>query len=172
MKLPALVPLTFGFVAAQQTTAQRTDCLAAHNEVRRGVTEAVIPNLSYNTTLEAAACQWSKFLAENGKFQHSGGKVGRYGENLHKITYSRATTVALPSCRGAVRSWANEKKYYQAGMRVAVDGDFARYGHYSALCWPTTKQVGCCGWKTPDSRSIIWTCEYNPPGNIKGLKVY
>jgi pathogenesis-related protein 1 len=165
--------LTLGFLAtkvnAQQNAAQRTDCLLAHNEVRRNVTERDIPDLTYSVTLEAEACKWSKYLAEKGKFQHSG---GRYGENLWKITYSRPQTRALSSCRPASRSWAGEKKFYQAGMRVAVDGDFSRYGHFTALVSISTKSMGCCGWRSPDKRSIIWTCEYNPPGNMKGVKAY
>jgi uncharacterized protein YkwD len=131
-----------------------------------------IPDLTYDESLEKAACTWSRYLADNGKFQHSGGKVGKYGENLYKITYSRASNAALPSCRGAANSWAREKAFYRSGMRVAVDGVFAKYGHFTALVWPTTKKVGCCGWRTPDGRSILWTCEYSPPGNIRGVKAY
>ena len=174
MRLLQLLTLGFlGFQAAsvssQQNPTQRTDCLLAHNEVRRNVTERDIPDLTYSVTLETEACRWSRYLAENGKFQHSGGK---YGENLWKITYSRAQTSPLSSCRPASRSWANEKKYYQAGMRVAVDGEFSRYGHFTQQVSVSTKSVGCCAWRSPDKRSVIWTCEYNPPGNMKGVKAY
>jgi len=168
----ALLCLT-GLATAQQTDAQRKECLGAHNTLRASVLVPRKPTaLAYNTTLEEAACTWAEFLADNGKFQHSGGKVGKYGENLWKITYSRPVAGSSTSCRPAVASWASEKKYYQPGYRVGVDGDFTKYGHWSQALWSTTRHVGCCGKKSKDGRSIIWACEYHPPGNSRGQKAY
>jgi len=153
----------------------RADCLAAHNEVRAAV-PITIPDMTYSLTLETAACVWSKNLAENKLFQHSNGQVGSYGENLHKISYSSALPAkvgpALGSCRSAAKSWAAEKAYYSAGYRIAVDGTFSQYGHFTQMVWPTTTEVGCCGWQSLDLKDIVWTCEYSPPGNYVGAVAY
>ena len=153
---------------AAQSTTQRADCLLAHNEVRRSVWTITNAKsrpvaLRYNITLEEAACKWSKFLADNGKFQHSGSTLGWFGENLWKVTYSRPSTSSLLSCRAAANSWASEAKFYRPGFRIGIDGVFSQYGHYSQMVWPSTKFVGCCGWKSPDARSVVWTCEYSSP---------
>ena len=77
------VPSSSGATSRPPTDSDRTDCLAAHNAVRQSVPVANKPaDLTYNQDLEQAACAWSRYLANTGKFEHSSGKVGKFGENL------------------------------------------------------------------------------------------
>ncbi|KAJ3289530.1 hypothetical protein HK104_007399 [Borealophlyctis nickersoniae] len=119
------VPATTGTATQPPTDADRQDCLAAHNAVRAGIPSYTKPRpLTWSTTLEEAACAWSKYLADSGKFEHSGGKLGRYGENLYKSWGSKPRSSTAPgSCRPAVTSWASESQNYTAGRKI--DSGFA-----------------------------------------------
>ncbi|KAJ3026978.1 hypothetical protein HK097_006267, partial [Rhizophlyctis rosea] len=125
-------------VAYGQSEEQREACLAAHNELRATIPSTSTPPpspLTYNTTMERVACQWSRYLAETKQFRHSNGAVGKFGENLYKIMWSapqeQRVGEGLGSCVGAVGSWGSEVGDYVPGWRVAVDGDFNEYGHYT-----------------------------------------
>ncbi|KAJ3047522.1 hypothetical protein HK097_011458 [Rhizophlyctis rosea] len=164
-----------------QNATQRIDCLNAHNEVRRNVStlsplQRAPVDLKYDLTLEEASCKWARYLAENKQFKHSYGLVGKYGENLHKISWPSPRTLQqgpqLGSCRSAVRSWAREVIYYKPGYKIGVNGNFAAYGHYTQIVWPSSLNVGCCGWQSLDRRDFVWACEYSPQGNWYGVAAY
>ncbi|KAJ3034667.1 hypothetical protein HDV00_004806 [Rhizophlyctis rosea] len=164
-----------------QDATERADCLDAHNVVRANVSTlsptgfAPAP-MTYNTTLEYAACKWAKYLAETKQFKHSYGAVGKYGENLYKVAWSTPRSPQagpqLGSCRPAVKSWAAEVKYYQPGYRIGIDGSFEAYGHYTQIVWPSSLYVGCCGWQSLDYKDFVWACEYQPQGNYYGVAAY
>ncbi|KAJ3043474.1 hypothetical protein HK097_001734 [Rhizophlyctis rosea] len=164
-----------------QNETQRIDCLNAHNDVRRNVTnlsplKTAPVDLKYDVVLEEASCRWARYLAETKQFKHSYGAVGKYGENLHKISWSTARPLQqgpqLGSCRPAVTSWAKEVVYYKAGYKIGVDGNFAQYGHYTQIVWPSSLSVGCCGWQSLDRKDFVWACEYSPQGNYYGVAAY
>ncbi|KAJ3050565.1 hypothetical protein HK097_008433 [Rhizophlyctis rosea] len=168
------VPTTSGINSPPPTAAERSDCLAAHNAVRKGIPSSTKPvALTYDTNLEKAACAWSKYLANTGKFEHSQGKVGNSGENLY-MTYSYtpgSPNTSLGSCRPAVEAWASEKSLYAAGTTIS-NTNYHGFGHYTQIVWPDTTRVGCCGWWSKDGRQQVWTCEYDPAGNWLGRKAY
>ncbi|KAJ3035563.1 hypothetical protein HDV00_003661 [Rhizophlyctis rosea] len=175
-----LPPLPAG-VPHGQSPADRSDCLSAHNVVRKNVStlspkHVTPPPLAYNTNLEYAACRWAYYLATTYQFKHSYGAVGKYGENLYKLSWPSARPLQqgpqLGSCAPAVKAWAAEVRYYKPGYRIAIDGNFEAYGHYTQLVWPTTLQVGCCGWQSPDRKQFVWACEYTPQGNYYGVAAY
>ncbi|KAK1218556.1 hypothetical protein PQX77_018760, partial [Marasmius sp. AFHP31] len=94
--------LTAAGVASLSTasTIQRrapvlTDVLNAHNDFRAQHGAAA---LTWSDTLANAAQNW----ADRCVFEHSGGAVGPYGENLYAAAPGGANPV------DGVRSWTNE----------------------------------------------------------------
>ncbi|KDQ15192.1 hypothetical protein BOTBODRAFT_145235 [Botryobasidium botryosum FD-172 SS1] len=119
----------------------------------------------------AKALAWSDALAQkaqqwtNGcKFQHSGGSLGPYGENLSAGTGGGFTIAA------AVKLWTDEE---------CMVGDTASYqtgvpSHFSQVVWKGTTQVGCAytmcnGIFDPSyGQARFVACEYSPAGNVIG----
>jgi uncharacterized protein YkwD len=82
--------------ARANTAADRTAYLNAHNNERSAHGAKA---LAWNNTLESAAQSW----ANKCVFQHSGGSLGPYGEDLAAGTGSGYDIAA------AVASWTNER---------------------------------------------------------------
>lgn len=127
--------------------------LNAHNTFRakHGAAPLVWDNL-----LASKAQQW----AAGCKFQHSGGKLGPYGENL------AAGTGSAYDIRAAIKSWTDEVSSYNPNNPVP--------SHFTQVVWKSTKKVGCgvqmCkGIFDPKfglAKYVV--CEYSPPGNVIG----
>ncbi|KAL2916346.1 hypothetical protein HK105_204102 [Polyrhizophydium stewartii] len=126
-------------------------CLDAHNRFRVMVG---VPPLTWSPVLEASAQIWSDFLGMTGGFFHSTGRIGPFGENLY---WSSAG--AYP-CYEGIAAFFNERRYY-VGQQIGSP-DFASYGHFTQVVWPSTTAVGCAV-----SNGVL-TCEYYPPGNFVG----
>ncbi|KAI8904662.1 CAP domain-containing protein, partial [Gorgonomyces haynaldii] len=137
----------------QQTQPQQASvpCLTAHNNIRAALG---LKPFKWNGNLINAATKWANQLASSGAFQHSQGRVGPYGENLYQ---------GSPNCVNAVSAWLLEKKNY-FGQAIG-DGNFANYGHFTQLIWPTTTDVGCA------TVGAVTVCEYSPAGNMDGIKL-
>ena len=64
---------------------------------------------------------------------------------------------------GMIQSWIDEKSRYDGGP---IPNGGARPGHYTAMVWHNTSEVGC---GTASGTQIeILVCRYNPPGNFIG----
>ncbi|KAG7085363.1 hypothetical protein E1B28_002926 [Marasmius oreades] len=129
-----------------------SDILNAHNSFRAQHGAAA---LQWSNTLAAAAQKW----VDKCQFQHSGGAVGPYGENL------AAGTGGFNGVAG-VKLWTDEAKDY--------DPNNPQPSHFTQVVWKNTKEVGCAikncpnlfDGKFPDAQFLV--CEYNPPGNVIG----
>jgi hypothetical protein len=134
------------------------EVLAAHNNYRA---EVGVPPLQWSDSLAASAQQWADHLASTGTFQHSGG-----GQNMSIATAGGLSVTQL------VGLWGNEKQYFKYGVfpDVSTTGNFAQVGHYTQVIWRNTTEVGC-GLATGNGNDIL-VCNYNPPGNFLGAKVY
>ncbi|KAI1787012.1 CAP domain-containing protein [Ganoderma leucocontextum] len=150
--LPLLLALLVGGVEA--TSQDDINAyLTAHNTVRaqRGAA-----NLGWNQTLADAAQTWVNRCA----FQHSGGSLGPYGENLAAGTGSEYGIAA------AVKSWTDEAPQYNAQDPVP--------SHFTQVVWKNTVQVGCavqdCSGIFPPQygNAKYYSCEYFPAGNVIG----
>lgn len=95
------------------------------------------------------------------------------------------------SLADATRAWLNEKPNYH-GENIP-DGDFAKYGHYTQVCflirprvpcsivilttlcdqciWPTTTKLGMAAAKASNGATYI-VGRYTPPGNWMGQNAY
>ncbi|THH06365.1 hypothetical protein EW145_g4138 [Phellinidium pouzarii] len=110
-------------VTAQDTSnSDISTYLSTHNTVRAA--HGASP-LSWNNTLAGAAQKW----ANGCVFQHSGGKLGPFGENL------AAGTGSVYGITSAVQSWTNEASQYNPSSPVA--------SHFTQVVWKATTQLGC-----------------------------
>ncbi|TEB39194.1 PR-1-like protein [Coprinellus micaceus] len=132
------------------TPAEIKEYLDGHNLVRRDHGAAA---LTWNDTLASAAQRW----VDGCKFQHSGGAVGPYGENL-----AAGTNLGI---RAAIKLWTDEVSQY--------DPNNPQPSHFTQVVWKETTQVGCavrtCTTIFPNNIAAqFYACEYNPPGNVIG----
>ncbi|MEP2023182.1 CAP domain-containing protein, partial [Reichenbachiella sp.] len=67
-----------------------------------------------------------------------------------------------------VDSWGAEKQNYDYKKNKCETGKIC--GHYTQIVWKNTTEIGCA--KTLCDGSVIWICNYNPPGNFVGQKPY
>ncbi|KAI0361709.1 PR-1-like protein [Trametes cingulata] len=127
--------------------------LQAHNSVR--AQHGAAP-LSWSDDLAAKAQQW----ANNCVFQHSGGKLGPFGENL------AAGTGSSYGIQEAVKSWTDEVSEY--------DPNNPQPSHFTQVVWKASTQVGCAvqscnGIFDPKfGPAKFFVCEYSPQGNVIG----
>ncbi|KAI0724475.1 CAP domain-containing protein [Cerioporus squamosus] len=127
--------------------------LQAHNSVR--AQHGASP-LSWSDDLAASAQSW----ANNCVFQHSGGKLGPFGENL------AAGTGGSYGIGPAVKSWTDEVSDYDPSNPQA--------SHFTQVVWKGSTQVGCavqsCSgiFDASFGAAKYFVCEYFPQGNIIG----
>lgn len=139
------------------TKAGVDQMLSAHNAVRK---RYGIPPLTWSPQLATYAQTWASTLTRENRFAHRPNSI--YGENL---AYSRGLPLS-PSA--VVQMWANEVKDYTYATNTCRAG--AICGHYTQLVWRKTTQVGCGMSRVGDRE--VWVCNYNPPGNVYGVKPY
>ncbi|KAJ6590279.1 PR-1-like protein [Mycena sp. CBHHK59/15] len=127
--------------------------LDAHNSVRA---QHGAVNLVWDNTLAAAAQEW----ADRCVFEHSGGQLGPFGENL--AAGSPASSFPIPV---AIQSWANEASQYDPNNPVP--------SHWTQMVWKATTKLGCAVQSCPDlfagfPPAAFYVCEYSPAGNVIG----
>jgi cysteine-rich secretory family protein len=115
----------------------------------------------WSDQIAASAKPWAEHLAALGGLPfHATGQP--YGENI--AFYQPHGGDTLPKL---VSSWVDEKKNYHPGEQVS-GSNLYQVGHYTAMVWRDTKQVGCAmatssSGKYPNSDYLV--CRYNPSGN-------
>lgn len=129
---------------------QYVDVLARTNALR-SVHDA--PALAWSPEAAASADAW---LARC-EFEHE--NQTWWGENLYALWGTDDEAAALVA---AVDSWYDEGLDY----RFDVPGFSRATGHFTALVWRETREVGCgaqsCG------PVVLVACRYSPPGNLEG----
>ncbi|KAI0815183.1 CAP domain-containing protein [Irpex lacteus] len=127
--------------------------LSAHNTVRA---QHGASALTWSDNLASKAQQW----ANNCVFQHSGGSLGPFGENL------AAGTGSSYGIASAVKSWTDEVSEY--------DSSNPQPSHFTQVVWKASTQVGCavasCNGIFDASFGLakFYVCEYSPQGNVIG----
>ncbi|KAK0208572.1 CAP domain-containing protein [Desarmillaria ectypa] len=127
--------------------------LDAHNTVRAQHGAA---GLTWSDELAGKAQQW----ANGCVFEHSGGSLGKFGENLASGTGSGYTISS------AIKSWTDEASNYDPNNPVA--------SHFTQVVWKATNQVGCavqsCDgiFDASFGKASYYVCEYSPAGNVIG----
>ncbi|RDB29251.1 Protein PRY1 [Hypsizygus marmoreus] len=161
-KLPALAttkppastpPPSLGGGSGSTISSDIEAYLSSHNSVRAN--HGAAP-LTWSDDLAAKAQQW----ANGCVFEHSGGSLGSFGENL------AAGTSSVFNIQAAVKSWTDEVKDYNAAN--------PNPSHFTQVVWKATTQVGCaiqsCDgiFDASFGKAKYFVCEYSPAGNIIG----
>ncbi|THH21481.1 hypothetical protein EW146_g94 [Bondarzewia mesenterica] len=148
-------PATSSAVTSSTSTTSSSDIsayLTAHNTIRA---EHGAADLTWSNDLAAAAQTW----ADKCIFEHSGGSLGPYGENL-------AAGTGDYSIANAVKDWTDEVSQYDASN--------PQPSHFTQVVWKATTQVGCavqsCSGIFDASYGLakFYVCEYSPAGNVIG----
>ncbi|CAL1702405.1 unnamed protein product [Somion occarium] len=127
--------------------------LSAHNVVRA-------QHGAQPLTWSDAAADKAQTWANGCVFQHSGGRLGPYGENL------AAGTGDSYGIHEAVKSWTDEVSEY--------DPNDPQPSHFTQVVWKGTDQVGCavqsCNNIFPPEYGTAkyFVCEYFSQGNVIG----
>ncbi|KAF3317316.1 hypothetical protein TWF173_010969 [Orbilia oligospora] len=134
------------FIISTVGTSLRSEMLKYHNAWRA---HHGAPALKWNTTLAMAALK----SARKCVFAHT--KNNEYGENIAAGTYTN------PSYYASL--WYNEVSKYNFDR----PGFSSETGHFTAVVWKNTKQIGCayvknCAGGLPN----MLFCEYSPAGNV------
>jgi uncharacterized protein YkwD len=155
---------TSAIISGGLTYTQRQQFLNMHNAVRAAVNPRAvtpIPNLVYNSALEATAQAW----ANRCQFAHNPGRSNGHpsyvGENVYQGGYADAIS-------WAVNLWASEKPYYNYASNSCAAGRMC--GHYTQIVWANTRQIGC-GIKQCGSNKLV-VCNYMTGGNYIGQRPY
>ncbi|GJN10358.1 hypothetical protein PR202_ga28446 [Eleusine coracana subsp. coracana] len=147
--------------AATAVTAQNSpqDYLDLHNAARAAV--GVGP-VTWDNTVAAWAQNYANSRRGDCALVHS--PSGRpYGENLFGGTGGGWTA------RNAVKSWVDEKQYYNHDSNSCARGKMC--GHYTQVVWRNTRAIGCARVICNNGGTFI-ICSYNPPGNFIGQRPY
>ncbi len=175
-KKPAAVPMKGGetrmYVASGalampkvpsiKDPAFQAEILTAHNNERRSLG---IPDLVWSADLAEDAQDWADELAESNTMKHSSQR--KHGENLFFNGAGRRTPAQM------VQGWLDEKAYFKPGAampNVSTTGNWMHVGHYTAVVWSGTTQIGCAVGRSKSSDFLV--CRYNPPGNVQGFAAY
>jgi len=125
-------------------SAMASSALALHNKYRES---HGVPPLKWS----AAVAKSAQAHADRCVFAHS--ISSPFGENLAwgHDTIDRAIT-----------DWYNEVGLYN----FAAPGFSMATGHFTAMVWRATAELGCALGNCPGQR--LWVCQYDPPGNMMG----
>lgn len=168
----------------------RNGIVDKHNEHRGAVTDenanaVVIPDIEWDTNLEAFADNAASQMAENCQMSHTSsdarkniaGWEGTYvGENL---AYSASTAYVdvdeqklLEIAVKGVNGWNSERQWYHISSNTCDDGKVC--GHYTQEVWDDSTKVGCAIKKCASASmpSYILACNYGPGGNMNGKRPY
>ena len=129
--------------------------LDAHNTWR---TKYNLAPLVWDGELGSLAQDWSNQMAQTGNFNHR--PNGTKGENLFA-----GTGTYTP--KDVTDTWGNEVANYNFDTDTCEAGK--QCGHFTQIVWATTAKVGC-GSATSADGTVYWTCNYDPRGNVIGIK--
>jgi pathogenesis-related protein 1 len=136
-----------------------------HNQVRA---EVGVGPVNWSPQIAQFAQQWADEIAKKGKFEHRPRGQQQYGENL-----AAGSSPTYSPLDGA-KQWYDEKKLFRAPNGVFTAA-LMPAGHYTQMVWRGSTEIGAGKAIIQKGQMKGWTvmvCNYNPPGNRIGAKVY
>ena len=146
--------------AADLSTDFDTRVLAAHNAERALLG---LQPLRWSEELAVGAEQWSSYLSQSGRFEHSPNRTGeRIGENIWGGSAGRFPPERM------VALWLAEKQYFKPGLfpNNSLTGSSRDVSHYTQVIWRDSGEVGCS--ISRGDKEDILVCRYKEPGNVIG----
>eukprot|EP00611_Tribonema_gayanum_P013135 TRINITY_DN2393_c0_g1_i1.p2 TRINITY_DN2393_c0_g1~~TRINITY_DN2393_c0_g1_i1.p2 ORF type:complete len:188 (-),score=12.43 TRINITY_DN2393_c0_g1_i1:267-830(-) len=149
----------------QRSLQDWSSALDVHNAARA---EVGVGPMVWSDALSQSAQAWSETLAASGcQLVHSGS-----GENLYALWGTGADAV---SSGQASLAWYNEIGSYIYQPCCGDEQQFEATGHYTQMVWSGSTELGCgsgLGTTSDGYECIVWTCHYNPAGNVLGSTPY
>lgn len=150
---------------------QKIAIIHLHNELRLKEGAANMHKLHWNEKLAELGQKWSeKCVFEHGQPPHDIAKVGykEIGQNIFAHTSPKFHV------NDAVHAWYDEKADYNYDSLTCKAGKVC--GHYTAVTWGNTKEVGCgmafCPSISGLTKAHFIVCNYGPSGNWGGEKPF
>ena len=164
-----IVPSSVAQLSHAQPNQDMQAVLGVHNRARDAVG---FPLLTWSDSLAADAQSWANHLATLGIVCGPEGckPSPSHGANNENIALGPVFPADLGRTSPAeyAQMWADEKVKYDAGQRSGLG-----IGHYTAMVWKTTREVGCgfVAGAVPDELghgggTDFLVCRYYPPGNV------
>ncbi|CAL9022697.1 unnamed protein product [Prunus brigantina] len=143
------VALVFTLVSANISKEEIDGFVEEHNKARKEVGNKP---LKWNTTLAQYAQEYADKRVGDCAMEHS---KGRWGENL-------ASGDGM-SGAAATKYWVTEKELYNEKSNKCLKSK-DECGHYLAVVWGKTTEVGCGISKCKDGKNYV-VCSYDPIPN-------
>jgi len=156
------------------TEAQKHKVIEIHNKLRLGEGASNMHKLTYNDNLARLAQDWSdrcgwghrphdSFNSHDYGFKFVGENIWAWSDDSKEIPDQ------------PIADWFAEKNYYNYDSLSCAKEPC---GHYTAVVWHSTQEVGCGLTKCPTlhnagmSNANFFVCNYGPGGNAQGEKPY
>jgi len=147
------------YQAIQRLDLDSDKFVERHNYYRQKLGIAAV---KWNEELAEYAAQWAKRLALRCELKHR--STHEYGENIYYFS-GKADEFQV------VDYWAEEEKYFNHKKPIYDKKRGKLYGHYSQVIWANSTDIGAAAYQCKNGGQI-WVCNYNPPGNWIGKRVY
>ena len=141
----------------EQLSEFATDMLTAHNAVR---SKHGVASLLWSSALAAKAQTWADTLAQTGETKME----GIHGQNIGYVYPPGRQKGSF-----VVYSWAAEEANFDYEKAICLNPALKCY-HYTQVVWRDSKYVGCA--TAHDAQRDIWVCDYDPAGNIEGVRPF
>ena len=138
-----------------------TNLFNLHNTLRK---KHKSPSLSKSTEVAKFAKQATDHCSKLGKLEHT---THAYKNTV--ISQNLFVAGWAPSADDVVQGWYYEEEpHYDYAKGQSKDGEVT--GHFTAMIWKSTKEVGCAYTygKWGKSNGYYVACEYYPTGNSPG----
>lgn len=138
----------------------------AHNTYRTGVG---VSDLVWDAQVAHAAEKWAQILASHHGCELVHGQADKgvvYGQNL----FLSAPAEPLEEADFVVGAWAGEEPDYDYATDTCADGK--QCGHWTQIVWSGSERIGCAMRTCAEEDVQVWVCNYDPPGNVVGVKPF
>lgn len=186
LKIVALILMSIALNANSQSVTLDSTFLTnfqngAYSEINNKRTTCGVSSYSVNATIQTTAQNYANSLAQllqgnaPTEANHSpSAQSGKIGENMYwaqvpNTTYTDSNAASLGIA--AVDAWFSEISNYNFSTGSAINSSLA-IGHFTALAWKSSTQVGCgvASWQKSstvyETETQYSNCQLNANGSI------
>src|SRR5215210_5778740 len=174
----SMLQISYAQTRQIDATSQNT-ILDIHNRERAAVG---VPPVTWSDSLATDAQAWADYIVSlNLRWDLCGQDSSQCPPHVpaQQNPNGNGESIAWssdPSVAALAESWAKEKSNYVPGTPIEQSFGYPNnvYGHYTAMVWSNTTQIGC-GMAQQTINAHIWSilvCRYAPGGNWIGVVPY